>query len=95
MKKIIIGAVAAAAMIGGFATMAEAKVHIYLGVPYYSYQAGPGYLYNDDYGWYQPRHRRHYNNFYTYNQFDDGYYGYDGYDGYPHKKRHHKHWRRY
>jgi hypothetical protein len=82
MKKILLGAVVAATMIGGFATMADAKVRIYLGVPYYNYQVGPGYLYDNDYGWYHPRHHRR-NHFNSYNQFNDNQHFY-------HKKRMHR-----
>ena len=55
MKKTIIGLLAAVALIGGAATMAEAKTHvrIYLGVPYYDYQVGPDYRFNNGYGWYR------------------------------------------
>jgi hypothetical protein len=91
MKKIILGAVVAATMIGGFAATADAKVRIYLGVPYYNYQVGPGYLYDDDYGWHHPRYHRR-NHFYTYNQYDD----YNQYDNgqylyHPKKKKHRRH----
>jgi hypothetical protein len=60
MKKTILGLMAAAALIGGAATMAEAKTHfnLYLGVPYYDYQVGPDYRFNNDYGWYRPDQRQ-------------------------------------
>jgi hypothetical protein len=62
MKKTIIGLLAAAALFGGAATMAEAKTHfnLYLGVPYYDYQVGPDYRFNEDYGWYRPDYRPRY-----------------------------------
>ena len=45
MKKSIIGLLAAVAITGGMATIAEAKVNfqIYLGEPYYNYRVGPDY----------------------------------------------------
>ena len=63
MKKIILGLLATITFIGSAATMAEAKAHfnLYLGVPYYDYQVSPDYLFNDDYGWYQPDQRSRYN----------------------------------
>jgi hypothetical protein len=56
MKKTILGLLAAAALVGGAATMAEAKTNfsIHLGVPYYDYQVGPDYRYHRSYGWYRP-----------------------------------------
>ena len=56
MKKTILGLLAAIALLGGAASLADAKTHVrvYLGVPYYDYQRGPDYRFNNDYGWYQP-----------------------------------------
>ena len=34
------------------ASQAKTNVHIYFGVPHYSYQVSPGYRYHDGYGWY-------------------------------------------
>jgi hypothetical protein len=65
MKKTIIGLLAATALFGGLASVAEAKVSIYLGgVPYYDYQVGPDYRYYDGRGWYryQPRYKFQYGN---------------------------------
>ena len=56
MKKTILVMLAAATLIGGIATAAESKVrfNVYLGTPYYDRQIEPGYIYNNDYGWYDP-----------------------------------------
>ena len=56
MKKTLLGLLAAAAILGGTATLAEAKtsVHIFLGVPYYDNQLGPDYRYHRGRGWYRP-----------------------------------------
>ena len=55
MKKTIIGLLAAVAITGGMASLAEAKTNfrIYLGEPYYDRQMGPDYRYYDGRGWYQ------------------------------------------
>lgn len=53
MRKTLLGLVAAATLFGGLATAAEAKVSIYFGLPYYSYQPGPDYLYYPNRGWYR------------------------------------------
>ena len=54
MKKTIIGLLAAGALFGGLASMAEAKVSVYFGgIPYYDYQMGPDYRYYDGRGWYR------------------------------------------
>jgi hypothetical protein len=60
MKKTIIGLLAAVAITGGMATLAEAKVNfkIYVGEPYYDYRVGPDYRYYEGRGWYRPRHQR-------------------------------------
>ena len=59
MKKMIIGLLAAVAITGGMASLAEAKVNfkIYLGEPYYDYRVGPDYRYYEGRGWYRPNHR--------------------------------------
>ena len=54
MKKTIIALFAGVALFAGLSSTADAKIRIYLGVPYYDYQVGPGYMYNDNYGWYNP-----------------------------------------
>ena len=54
MKKTIIGLLAATALFGGLASVAEAKIIIQLGgIPYYDYQMGPDYRYYNGRGWYQ------------------------------------------
>jgi hypothetical protein len=54
MKKTIIGLLAATALFGGLASVAEAKVVIQLGgIPYYDYQMGPDYRYYQGRGWYR------------------------------------------
>lgn len=59
MKKTIIGLLAAVAITGGMASIAEAKVNfqVYLGEPYYNYRVGPDYRYYEGRGWYRPTHR--------------------------------------
>ncbi len=56
MEKLILGLIAAIAMFGGMSAASEAKTNftLYLGVPYYDYKAGPGYLFDENHGWYQP-----------------------------------------
>ncbi len=58
MKKLLMALVVAAPVafgLGGVnAAEAGAKVNIYLGIPYYSYQVGPDYTYRKGYGWYRP-----------------------------------------
>ena len=56
MKKIVLGLLAATALLASVATAAEAKVrvNVYLGVPYYDYQVGPDYVFDQDHGWYRP-----------------------------------------
>ena len=60
MKKTILGLIAAVAMCGSLTAASEAKTNftIYLGVPYYDYKVGPGYLFDENRGWYQPAHTR-------------------------------------
>ena len=55
MKKLILGLIAALALFAGLSTTVEAKTNftIYLGVPYYGYQVGPDYVYDENHGWYQ------------------------------------------
>ena len=55
MKKLMLGLVAAVALITGFSGASEAKVNfsVYLGVPYYEEQMGPDYVYDRNHGWYQ------------------------------------------
>ena len=57
MKKTIMGLFAAAAIMGGAATMAEAKTSfsVHFGVPYFSTQIGPGYRYYPNRGWHDRR----------------------------------------
>lgn len=54
MKSLFLAAAAAAVMAFAMPTAADAKVKIYLGVPHYDYQYGPGYRYREGYGWYEP-----------------------------------------
>jgi hypothetical protein len=56
MKKILATSALAVSLVLGMATISEAKtkVHIYFGVPHYSYQVDPDYRYRDGYGWYNP-----------------------------------------
>lgn len=60
MKKTILGLFAAAMLVGGTATLAEAKtrVQLYFGVPYYDEQIGDDYLYYPDRGWYRDDRRQ-------------------------------------
>ncbi len=60
MKKMIIGLLAAAAIAGGMASVAEAKVNfrLYLGEPYYDHRMGPDYRYYSGRGWYRPKQHR-------------------------------------
>lgn len=54
MKKILATSALAVSIVLGMATASQAKtnVHIYFGVPHYSYQVSPSYRYHDGYGWY-------------------------------------------
>ncbi len=61
MKKLLIAAMlglTAAAGVTVSATPAAAdtnvKFRVILGVPYYTYRAGPDYVYRSGYGWYRP-----------------------------------------
>ncbi len=55
MKKTILGLLAAAALLGGAATIAEAKTNfsLFFGVPYYDEQMGPDYRFYPNRGWYR------------------------------------------
>ena len=74
MKKILAASALAASIIFGMATASEAKtnVHIYFGVPHYSYQVGPDYRYRDGYGWYNPGGDYYDGSFYDGQGFYDG-----------------------
>jgi hypothetical protein len=58
MKKLLIALAVAAPIalgIGGInGAEAKTKVNIYLGIPYYSHQVGPDYVYRKGHGWYRP-----------------------------------------
>ncbi len=56
MKRVILASAFAAAMALGLPSAADAKVSIgvFFGSPHYDYRVGPGYVYRDGYGWYQP-----------------------------------------
>ena len=58
MKKIIIGLLAAVSITAGMASLAEAKITIYLGEPYYDQRMGPDYRYYDGRGWYRYNNHR-------------------------------------
>ena len=62
MKKTILGLFAALALVAGLSAVAEARnnFNLYLGVPYYDYQVGPDYLYDENHGWYQPDYQQDY-----------------------------------
>lgn len=70
MKKTILGLFAAAAVLGGAATMAEAKTtfSLHFGVPYFSTQIGPGYRYYPNRGWHDRGWRN--GNIVTFGNFD-------------------------
>jgi hypothetical protein len=57
MKKTILGILAATMLLGGAASIAEAKTNfsIYFGVPYFDDQIGPDYRFYQNRGWYQDR----------------------------------------
>lgn len=57
MKKLILGSLAALTLFAGLSTMAEARVTFYFGVPFYDYNVGPGYMYDQNYGWYHQDYR--------------------------------------
>jgi hypothetical protein len=54
LRKLILAGAVALASYGGLAapTPAQADVRIYLGVPFHPYRVGPGWRYQDGYGWY-------------------------------------------
>lgn len=58
MKKFWIALAVAAPMVLGLGGMsgaeAKTKVNIYLGIPHYSYQVGPDYMFRKGHGWYRP-----------------------------------------
>jgi hypothetical protein len=58
MKKIIIGLLAAVSITAGMASLAEAKIRIYLGESYYDQRMGPDYRYYEGRGWYRPNKHR-------------------------------------
>ena len=55
MKKLLIATVLAAgfAFAAPQASEAGTSIHIYLGIPHYSYRVGPDYLFRPGYGWYR------------------------------------------
>lgn len=58
MKKIVIGLLAAVSITAGMASLAEAKITIYLGESYYDQRMGPDYRYYEGRGWYRPNKHR-------------------------------------
>ena len=62
MKKSILVLLAALAFVAGLSAISEARnsFNLYLGVPYYDYQVGPDYLYDENHGWYQPGYQQGY-----------------------------------
>jgi hypothetical protein len=57
MKNLLMALAVAAPMAFGLGMNgadAKTNVHIYLGIPHYSYQVGPDYVYRKGYGWYRP-----------------------------------------
>jgi hypothetical protein len=56
MKAILLASAVAASLFVGLpsAAQADTKIRIYLGVPHYTYQVGPEYVYRRGYGWYRP-----------------------------------------
>jgi len=64
MKKLLVAAMLGLTAAAGVASapapaMADTNVkfRVILGVPYYSYRAGPDYVYRSGYGWYRPATR--------------------------------------
>lgn len=49
---LIAGSIAAGALAMTTDADAKTRVGIYFGVPFYDYQVGPGWRYDDAYGWY-------------------------------------------
>lgn len=64
---LIAGSVALSALMMTTGAEAKTRVGIYFGVPFYDYQAGPGWRYYEGYGWYdygrygEFRHRGNWN----------------------------------
>lgn len=56
MKSLYLASALAAAVVLGLPLAAEAKtnVQVYLGMPHYSYQVGPDYMFRPGHGWYRP-----------------------------------------
>ena len=56
MKGLFFASAVAAVLALAIPTEADAKtkVKVYLGMPHYDYQVGPGYRFRDGYGWYEP-----------------------------------------
>jgi hypothetical protein len=61
-KTLLVCAVGLPLGMMGAAPAALADVDVHFGIPFYSYQVGPRYVYYEDYGWYDayryPRFRR-------------------------------------
>lgn len=85
MIKPIAAMIAAGLLMGGTASLAEAKTsfHVYLGTPYYDSQIGPDYSYYPHRGWY-----RHEGTLLGDRLYDDSYGPGYMYDGYPVRVRH-------
>jgi hypothetical protein len=58
-------------LLGTAPALADTDFEVHYGVPFYSYQVEPSYVYYDDYGWYDPD---------AYPDFRAGYYDGDAYD---------------
>lgn len=60
MFKLFAAALVAAPLAVAASAPASAKVdlNIYLGVPHYNYNVGPGYKFRPGHGWYNPRQNR-------------------------------------
>lgn len=60
MKKILLAAALAVgfAVTGPLPANADVNVRIHLGVPHYTYQVGPDYVYRKNYGWYRGKGSR-------------------------------------
>lgn len=56
MKKILLASAFLASLAVGLPSAAEAhsSFKLYFGLPHYSYNVGPGYVYRRGYGWYRP-----------------------------------------
>jgi hypothetical protein len=59
------------------AALADTDVDVHFGIPFYSYQVRPRYVYYEDYGWYDPYR---YPRFRRIHRADDDYVGVYGYD---------------